>query len=91
MQDAVANKDSVNMRGGSIFSIYPSKKSGNFSTLTRSLKGEWLPLGQSHTRNVFKDVNSGAVVEQEEDPQEARGGRGGQERPGRDRLEPVPQ
>ena len=50
-----------------------------------------LPLCESHRRNVFKDVDGGAVVEQQEDPQEARGGRGGQERPGRHRLEPVPQ
>ena len=43
----------------------------------------WLPLSQSHRGNVFKHVDGGAVVEQQEDPQEARGGRGGEERPGR--------
>ena len=42
-----------------------------------------LPLSQSHRGNVFKHVDGGAVVEQQEDPQEARGGRGGEERPGR--------
>ena len=34
-------------------------------------------LGQPHARDVLKDVEPGAVMEQEHDAKEARGWRGG--------------
>ena len=47
-------------------------------------------LGQSHARDVLKDMEQGAVMEQEHHTKEARGGRSGKQRPRGHRLEPVP-
>ena len=49
-----------------------------------------IPLGEPHAGDVLEHVDAGAVVEQQHQAQEAGGGRRGQQRPGRHRLQPVP-